>query len=49
MHCIKIGELEGVGHQRDGRKRDARATFNEVSTRLDIAGIAFMRYRGLEE
>jgi hypothetical protein len=37
MYCVKIGELKVVGHQRDERKRDARVTFNDVSTRLDIA------------
>ena len=49
MYCVKIGELEVVGHQMDERKRDARVTFNDVSTRLDTAGMAFMRYGGLEE
>lgn len=49
MYCVKIGELEVVSHQRDERKRDARVTFNDVSTRLDIAGIVSMRYGGPEE
>jgi hypothetical protein len=49
MYCVKIGELEVVGYQMDKRKRDARITFNDVSTRLDIAGRALMRYGELEE
>jgi len=49
MYCVKVGELEVVSHQMDERKGDARVTFNDVSTRLDIAGMAFMRYSGLEE
>ena len=49
MYCVKIGELEVVSHQMDEKKGNARVTFNDVSTRLDIARMAFMRYGELEE
>jgi hypothetical protein len=45
MYCVEIGKLKVVGRQRDERKKDARVTFNDVSTRLDTAANAIMRGR----